>query len=321
MRKSILLILFAIILISLCSCELSMEKPKQGKVHILVYGNDYRYMPSGRLNDTVNDAVNVGMALSKLCEKQQVSYSAKYIYGMDNSYDAEVSSLPNSEISHNLTYAYLIESMKNLTTGENAAKEGDLTFIFFSGHGFSDYPDKKNMAEYGADTASKGYFLTRKAESSEESIRVPVSVLIEKINAIPGAKVVFSDFCFSGTFVQAGYVSVTGNEYNSMDATKLFGLRSEICESSSSFYLSASRYYEKSWEQVPSVGTHGYFTKALLDAFGWDEDSRTIKTGGAYKNGRITFLDVANYTANNDNESRQNPMFSGGSNDIILFSF
>ena len=321
MRKSIVLLLFAIILISLCSCELSMEKPKQGKVHILVYGNDYRYMPSGHLNDTVNDAVQVGMALSKLCEKQQVSYSAKYIYGMDNSYDAEVSSLPNSVISHNLTYDYLMESMENLTTGKNAANEGDLTFIFFSGHGFSDYPDKKYMAEYGADISSKGYFLTRKAELSNESIRVQISVLIEKINAIPGAKVVFSDFCFSGAFVQAGYVSVTGNEYSSMDATELFGLRSKICESSSSFYLSASRYYEKSWEQVSSVGNHGYFTKALLDAFGWDESSRTIKTGGAYKDGRITFLDVANYTMNNDNESRQNPMYSGGSNDIILFSF
>ena len=68
MRKNIVLLLFAIILISLCSCELSMEKPKQGKVHILVYGNDYRYMPSGHLNDTVNDAVQVGMSQQMLLD-------------------------------------------------------------------------------------------------------------------------------------------------------------------------------------------------------------------------------------------------------------
>ena len=317
MRKRIVLLLFAIILISLCSCELSMTPPKQGKVHILVYGNDYRYMPSSHLNATVHDAVNVGMALSKLCEKQQVSYSAKYIYGMDTSYDSEVDSLPNSVRSHNLTEAYLFESLDQLASGDDAAKEGDMTFIFFSGHGFSDYTDKNHMADYGADTASKGYFVARRTETSTDSVNIPVSNLIDRINKIPGAKIVFSDFCFSGAFVQAGYVSVTGYEYNSMDATKLFGLRSEICESSSSFFLSASRYYEKSWEKEK----HGYFTKALLDAFGWDESSRTIKAGGAYKNGKITFLDVANYTMHNDNETRQNPMYSGGSNDIILFSF
>lgn len=317
MKRNIVVLLSVIILISLCSCELSMQPPKQGKVHILVYGNDYYYMPDSHLRATVNDAVNVGMALSKLCEKQQISYSAKYIYGLDTSYDAEIDSLPNSERSHNLTKDYLFESLENLTTGENAAEEGDLTFVFFSGHGFSDYPDKNHMADYGTDTSPKGYFVARKTEDSEDSVRIPVSVLLEKINAIPGAKVVFSDFCFSGAFVQVGYVSVTGYEYNSMNATKLFDLRSEICESSSSFYLSASRYYEKSWEK----GNHGYFTRALLGALGWDEDSRTIRTGGAYKNGKITFLDVANYVANNDGESKQNPMFSGGSNDIILFSF
>ena len=314
MRKSILLILSAIILISLCSCELSMEPPKQGKVHILVYGNDYWYMPSSHLNATVNDAVNVGMTLSMLCVKQQIPYHAQYIYGLDTSYDSEIDRLPNCERSHDLSKAHLMESLQNLTT---AAEDGDMTFIFFSGHGRSDYPDKNHMANYGADTASKGYFVVRSTSTSSTNIEVPVSTFIEKIDAIPGAKIVFSDFCFSGAFVQADYVSVTGYEFNSMDATKLFSLRSRICESSSSFYLSASRYYEKSWEK----GKHGYFTQSLLDALGWDESSRTIRTGGAYKNGRITFFDVANYTMNHDSETRQNPMYSGGSNDIILFSF
>lgn len=314
MRKSILLILFAIILITLCSCELSMEQPKQGKVHILVYGNDYWYNPSTHLNATVNDAVNVGMALSKLCELQQIPYHAQFIYGLDSSYDSEIDSLPNCERSHDLSYGYLMESFQNLAA---TAQEGDMTFIFFSGHGRSDYPDKNHMADYGADTASKGYFVVRSEPLSGASTEVPVSILIEKIEAIPGAKIVLSDFCFSGAFVQAGYASITGYEYNSMDATKLFTLRSKICESSSSFYLSASRYYEKSWEK----GKHGYFTQALLDALGWDEDSRTIRKTGVYKNGKITFFDVANYIVNHDGESKQNPMYSGGSNDIILFSF
>ena len=85
---------------------------------------------------------------------------------------------------------------------------------------------------------------------------------------------------------------------------------------SGTFYLSASRYNENSEEK----GNHGYFTRSLLNALGWDETSRVIRTGGAYKDGRITFFDVAKYTTQNDG-AKQAPMYSGGSNDLVLFSF
>jgi len=142
--------------------------------------------------------------------------------------------------------------------------------------------------------------------------------LTDKIVAIKGTKVVFSDFCYSGSFVQAGYVSVTGSEYKEMTALDLFSLKSEIRESSSTFFLSASRYYEISEEEARI--DHGYFTKALLEALGWDESTGTIINGGALKNGKLTFFDVANYVMRND-EAPQTPMYNGGSNDIILFSF
>ena len=309
MRKSILLILFAIILISLCSCELSMEKPKQGKVHILVYGNDYSGT-SSPLSYTVNDAVQVGRVLSKLSVKQNCEYETFFIYGSSLEsikYDKIITNDGiNATIYHDLSWPFLQKMLAKL---KDSSEEGDLVFTFFSGHGRSSIT---KQVPYGTDTSKKGVFCVSDTD-------VSVSDISDLIEDIPGTKVVFSDFCFSSSFVQAGYVSVTGNEYSSMDATKLFGLRSKICEKSSTFYLSASRYYQLSREHESIK--HGYFTKALLEAFGWDEDKGELVLGKAYKDGKITFFDVANYIVNNDNESRQNPMFSGGSHDIILFSF
>ena len=41
----------------------------------------------------------------------------------------------------------------------------------------------------------------------------------------------------------------------------------------------------------------------------------------AEKNGKITLFEVSKYVTAHDGESRQTPMVSGGSNDIVLFSF
>ena len=286
-----------------------MEKPKQGKVHILVYGNDYAGT-SKPLSYTVNDAVQVGRVMSKLSIKQNSEYETFFIYGPSiesKKYDKIIASDGiNANIYHDLSWTFLQKMLAKL---KDSSEEGDLVFIFFSGHGGSSI---SKQVPYGTDTSKKGVFCVSDTD-------VSVSDISDLIEDIPGTKVVFSDFCFSGAFVQAGFVSVTGDEYSTMDATELFGLRSEICESSSTFYLSASRYYQLSREHESIK--HGYFTKALLEAFGWDEDKGELVLGKAYMDGKITFFDVANYIVNNDNESGQNPMYSGGSNDIILFSF
>ena len=308
MRK-LVIALIAALLILLCSCELSMKAPEAGKVHILVYGNDYGYDPDHRLYATVNDAVQVGRALSHLCDKARLPYDATFIYGLDHSLDETIDT-PHT-IVEDVTNNSLIAELENVKL---TAEPGDLTFIYFSGHGSSIYKGK--TVKYGTDTASGSYFWTRDSSNLSNNSPIEVSQLISLIEAIPGAKVVFSDFCYSGSFVHSDYVSVTGFEYSSMGATELFSYRTLINEDSSTFYLSAARYNEESHES----GNHGHFTKALLKAFGWNEYSGTLYVGGAVNNNRITFNDVAIYTTKNDND-RQTPMYSGGSNDLVLFSF
>lgn len=307
--RRVVIVLMAVVLILLCSCELSIKAPEAGKVHILVYGNDYGYDPEHRLNATVNDAVQVGRALSHLSEKAKLTYDATYIYGTDHSLDGTIDT-PHTIID-DITNDSLVSELEDLAL---RAEPGDMTFLFFSGHGSSEYKGK--IVKYGTDTASGSYFWTRDSSNLSTNAPLEVSVLKSLIEAIPGSKVVFADFCYSGSFVRADYVSVTGSEYKSMESTKLFRYRTEINESSSTFYLSASRYNEESHES----GNHGHFTKALLKALGWNEYSGTLYTGGAWKDNRITFSDVAIYSTKNDND-RQTPMYSGGSNDLVLFSF
>ena len=143
---------------------------------------------------------------------------------------------------------------------------------------------------------------------------------MDRVNAIPGIKVVLGDFCYSGAMVRQGNVSVTSGEYSGIDApTLLSEYRNDIRESSSVFCLSAARYDERSWE--PGDGRHGYYTQALLEALGWDEEKRQIGTPAAINGRRLTLFNIARYVMDHDATANQTPMTSGGSNDIILFSF
>ena len=70
MRRLMVFLISALIVLGLCSCELSYQAPAVGKMRILVYGNSYQYgskiynssgelMPSSTaavLTKTVNDA-------------------------------------------------------------------------------------------------------------------------------------------------------------------------------------------------------------------------------------------------------------------------
>ena len=119
--------------------------------------------------------------------------------------------------------------------------------------------------------------------------------------------------------MRAGNVSVTSGEYSNISASKLLKYRSNITESSSVYCLSAARYFEKSYE--PGGGEHGYFTKALLKGLGWDEEAQSLVMPEAMTDNRITLFNLAKYVTVNDGNTKQTPMTSGGSNDIILFSF
>ena len=329
--RFVVLLLVALVLVGLCSCENSVTPPAAGKMHIFVYGNDYKYGVGGTtkfyylddtyagegraLQGTVNDALQVGLSLCALAQKAGYEYDGTFMLGVE--YKNKVTD-PNITVVENVLLDVFLTDLENLCA---RTSDEDITIFYFSGHGFG----KKEVVEYGTDITETTYLGLRKIRTTSglpdltASVVYPNSNLLARIETFKGTKVILADFCYSGGLVQSGNVSFTPDEYTGIDATKLFfNYRNDIKESSSLFCLTAARYNELSYE--PGGGSHGRFTKALLDAFGWDEETQTIAKPAALVDNYISLFNIANYVTNNDKESRQTPMVSGGSNDIILFS-
>ena len=319
--KRIVLILLAAVLFCLCSCELSVKAPEPGKMHILVYGNDYTYGSrvyyedgtyagkAGVLKGTVNDSYQVGMALCTLAGKAGYDYDGIFMLGMESRSVTD----PNVTVVNNVYKSGLIGIMEAMAADYS---DSDITIIYYSGHGLG---DTKELA-YGSDPSEQSYLALRRDADLHSSILYPISYFLARVDAIPGIKVILGDFCYSGAMVRQGNVSVTSGEYLGIDAPSLLAnYRNDIKESPSVFCLSAARYNERSWE--PGDGGHGYFTNALLAALGWDEENGRLTTPAALDGNRLTLFNIARYVTDNDGTAKQTPMTNGGSNDIILFSF
>lgn len=325
-RNAITLLLISLALIlSLCSCELAYDAPEVGKMNILVYGNDYggssskkvdvyyengdKVGPASGLESTLNDAVEVGNVFVSLAINAGMDYQITYLLGSKTTSNSDAVFPAN--VVNDVTVSSLKGALESLSS---TASANDITVIYYSGHGTG----STQKVSYGTDTSSDTYLVLKK-DSGDDYLAYKIGDFLDLVEAIPGTKVIIGDFCHSGGLVQSGYVSMTSNEYSDMSLANLYSCRDKISEYSSLFCLSAARYYESSYE-ISSLG-HGYFTKALLDALGWDEDSKSLTTAKAEKNDRITLFNVANYVIENDKNTKQTPMLSGGSNDVILFSF
>ena len=313
MRRPVSFLSAVFLLIVLCSCELSYHAPATGTMRILVYGNDYSYgnavyylsgeqftingtpAAANKLYKTVNDAQQVGRVLSALAEKAGMEYQTVYLTAP-------------SEV----TDARLVSELEALAT---LASENDITVIYYSGHGFG----VKTKLPYGYDTSTCSYIVPRSSDKPNSSVLFPVSEFLTLVEAIKGVKVILGDFCYSGSLVQSNNFSVTSGEYAQMDPVYLFAkYRDDVNVNPSLFCLSAARYNELSYENTP---VHGNFTYALLEALGWDEENQCLKAAEAEKDNKITLSRIAEYVIANDGKAEQNPMLSGGSNDIVLFSF
>lgn len=313
--KYTLALIFICILavIGLCSCELIMEakygKPTFSKVNILVYGNDYYYNPTYKggtarhLYATINDSTQVGLSLEAWAAKAGIECQALYVTGKE--YNKNIS---EDKSDHNTTRSHFRTVMQQLA---ERSKDGELTFIYFSCHGYNTQP--KDVAQEYGEERNTGFIMCANSGSGEECEVYWHNEFKEDLAKINGAKVVFADVCFSGGIVDSGNVSINPDEYTGITADQLF-FETNIYELSDTFCLSASRYYEESWES----SNHGYFTELLLSALCWDEDNQCLSSTS---DGKLTFLEICQYVVQKVplKKSTQHPMLSGGSNDLILF--
>lgn len=323
---------FAMILVVLllaCSCELIYEtkdgSPSIERVNILVYGNDYagslwHGQSVNPLYGTVNDATQVGLAFEALTKESGLECNAHYILGKNHDrtgvnfrYEIQ-NAIENPDTDTTMShFREVISQIADIST------EKDLTVVFVSCHGFYD-ASVGTKAEYGK--AEGTYFITS-ANNGDECEFYSHKVFLDDVSRIKGIKLILADVCHSGGIVKPDYVGLGKDEYKGMDAAQLFFENDKIDIDASLFCLSASRYYEESFEYRTAGSddrTHGYFTVALLEALGWNGESYTGSATAA-RNGRLTFQNLVSYVTENDGYDDQTPMYSGGGNDVILFSF
>lgn len=335
-RPLCILAMFLAVVLLACSCELIYEakdgSPKIERVNILVYGNDYAnctfdgsplYIPhrrDRRLFGTVNDATQVGLAFEALAKESGLECNAHYILGKNHDrtgvnfrYEIQ-NAIENPDTDTTMShFREVISQIADIST------EKDLTVVFVSCHGHYD-ASVGTKAEYGK--AEGTYFVTS-ANKGDECEFYSHNDFLDDVSRIKGIKLILADVCHSGGIVKPDYVGLGKDEYKGMDAAQLFFENDKIDIDASLFCLSSSRYYEESFEYRTAGSddrTHGYFTVALLEALGWNGESYTGSATAA-RNGRLTFQNLVSYVTENDGYDDQTPMYSGGGNDVILFSF
>ena len=319
-----LILLCIIAIIGLCSCELIMEskygKPTYSKINILVYGNDYSCSPKFQgltakpLSYTINDATQVGLALEAWATKCQIECNALYVTGKEYTKKGgsdTIAKIPSEDKSdHDTSKTHFRTLMQDLAI---TSKEGELTFIYFSCHGYNPITSKV-VKDYGAerDTA---FVMCANSGTDEQCELYWHSEFKEDLEQIKGAKVVFADICYSGGLVDAGNVSINTAEYQGLTADQLF-LQTDITELSNTFVLTASRYNEQAFESAQYM--HGLFTNSLLKILCWDEEKQCLSDTPS---GQLTFFNLCQKVIQDLSayKNTQNPMLSGGSNDLVLF--
>ena len=197
MKRIIIFALPILFLVILCSCELSCDPPVQGRMHILVYGNDYAGT-SYSLSKTIPDAIEVGNALIMLSERAGyeygITYDITYLVGPSTNYN--YLAIKEETIINDVSKAKLLDKL-TLMSQSNSISNSDLTIIYFSCHGKSDY-SVNEKASYFSNTSNHCFLAANKTSSyGSEYDLVKLSDLRKQIESIPGTKIVISDFCFS----------------------------------------------------------------------------------------------------------------------------
>jgi len=143
--------------------------------------------------------------------------------------------------------------------------ENDLVVVFLSGHGYRDYSNPRQ----------EFWFLTREARIDKlETTAISGTDLFRRISALPGKKILFIDSCHVGTDITANTMAVPAETFPNMDKF----VNDFTTAGSGIVVYAASRATELAHED--SVGGHGAFAEALIEAIGEGK--------GSSPDGRIT---------------------------------
>lgn len=312
MRHRLLLIPILLSSLLWVSCELMLEKPAKPTIHALFISLDYydTANPSsvGPLPATLIDAKEMMAALDSLSDEFSMDIEYSVLFDGENDRSDNPSKRPNR--TNIQTH---IESHADVS-------EDDIFLLFYSGHGDENGNSLIVLQE------TLGLQQTYDVVTSED--------LANWLSVISAKKLLILDTCFSGYVIPEYPSSFTDRE------------TSHAGYDPTAFYLTASSANQESHEgEFSDIGhNHGYFSRYLLEALGWNHDmdlETPVEADGKnytvagklnpssawpnYQNGSILVGDLFSYITNTfwfkeGWISFQRPQTGSGPLDMVLFS-
>lgn len=319
-RKLLSTAIILILLVSLLSCELFLEKPPKPTIHALFISLDYHETQKviidakeydlGYLPGVITDIEEVAVALNLLSEDDYFNMEINNLMLVEKS----GYSTPTDRIPSKANVQSVIESFQ--PGGPREIGEHDIFLLYYAGH--------------GGDTGQP--LLLADPEIEDYGSYLTTNELNQWVGNIAGKKIIILDTCHSGQIITNYPRSADERESPAYDPH--------------TFYLSASTTAQLSQEALfPEIGqTHGYFTLYFLNAIGWNHlseenteveiDGQDISVQGklgemedipSLSQGSITISKIYQYIINNFMFaqhwiSSQTPQTGDGPLDLILFS-
>lgn len=240
------------------SCEPNLQ---MAKAHIISIGIDYRNSSGvSPLNGTINDAKEVGTALTKLLENRGLYVSTTFMLqeGTEINWSDPLYPSDNN----------IMRMVAEAQPGAN-----DLFIFYFSGHG-----DTKDNGE-------TGYIVTAATPDNPMYTVVDLDKLYHAFSTFPCNVIVILDSCYSGVICDDSYntESISLDDafkhfFQKRDYGNVISIVSSLNTQTS--VVSAVKTSEDKFER------HGLFTIKLLEHLGWEHSES--KTTSISMNGLLT---------------------------------
>lgn len=321
MKRAVHVLTILLLLIVLTGCEVFLQAPEQGNVYAILIALDYKNTTDqASLDGTLGDARELKYALKAVADKSKANAYHSYLFiqeGLGHSTSdvvqigdqGPVNTYPSST---NLLAAF--QALGHVTTAK------DLIIVTYSGHGAEN--GELALADTGTGTTEK----------------FAASKILDALQNVPGRKLMILDTCYSGVSIPD-----SGASHSTLTDNNISKWYSKYWDSSSYkkpdvFVMTASTN-TLSYEQAITNGhSHGVFTNALLNGLGWTHphtnDLETIAPAppAAIKNSIMSVDTLYEYVKEYKSSDTwlsiflpsgrgQHPMVSGGSLDMVLFTF
>jgi uncharacterized caspase-like protein len=238
-------------------CELMSDPPEEGKTHHLAIALSYDGTNVNPLHGTLPDAIELEKAFTALFVGKEHTSTLMLQDGSDSLSDPL---LP--------TKANVTQKIESLSETMN---EQDILIISYSGHGDVDgslvlYPTREDKKILDDDD-----------EPFDETL-LSVIDLYDKLKECKGNILLLVDSCYSGNFVQESETSYSLIERNAY-LQEIYDQYFTEGSYTRPVFVLASTTYDNTAKEPPYYGvpTHGYFTQALLEGLGWDEENQILR--------------------------------------------